>query len=99
MYCGTSTTWNGNMIVPSMSPNRIGLKRKSRRANAYAATEHENRLPMTDSPAMTAELRKNLEKGMPRPSQPCTQLSSVSSRGQSPGSEKISWLGLNELDS
>lgn len=78
------------MIVPSMTANSTGLSRKLNRANAYAAAEHDNRLPITDSTAMTAELRKNRENGMPSASQPCAQLSRVSWRGQSPGSEKIS---------
>src|SRR5690348_14560138 len=97
MYCGTSTTWNGSMIVPSMSANRMGLKRNCSRANAYAANEHENKLPITDNTAITAELKKNRENGIPSASQPCAQLSNVISRGHRPGEEKISCVGLNEL--
>src|SRR5919107_1305232 len=44
MYCGTTTTWNGSMIVTSMIENHSVLNRN--RANAYAANEHDNRFPM-----------------------------------------------------
>src|SRR5579871_3834434 len=99
MYCGTRTTWKGNMIVPSMRANRTGLSRNCSRAKAYAASEHENRFPTTDRTAITAELKKKRVNGIPSASHPCMKLSSVISRGHKPGSEKISWLGLNALDS
>src|SRR4051794_7241325 len=98
MYCGTITTWNGSMMVPSIKANNNGFRWNSSRANAYAAMEHEQRLPTTDNPEMMAELRKNCENGIPSPIQPCAQLSRVICRGHRPGSEKISRPGLNALE-
>ena len=44
MYCGTTTTWNGSMIVTSMIANHSVLSRNCSRANAYAASEQDEQV-------------------------------------------------------
>ena len=43
-------------MVASMTPNQNFLNEKSRRAKAYAVSEHEITLPMTVSPTTMNEL-------------------------------------------
>ncbi len=56
MYCGTTTTWKGSMIVISMIANHSVFSRNFSRANAYAAREQENRLPAMAPITTMAEL-------------------------------------------
>lgn len=58
MYCGTTVTWCGSMIEPSMMANQSLLNGNSSRANAYAASEQATRLPTTARPVMTAEFHR-----------------------------------------
>ena len=57
MYCGTTTTWMGSMIVISMIENHSVFSRNCSRAKAYAASEHDNRLPTMAPITTIAELR------------------------------------------
>ena len=58
MYCGTSRTCPGSIMVPSMRTKKSFRPPKSRRAKPYAASEQDSRLPMMLSTTMTAELTR-----------------------------------------
>src|SRR5688500_11467820 len=63
MYCGTTTTWKGNMRVSSMMANHKPLSRNFSRANAYAARVQANRLPAMAPTTTMAELMMYWPKG------------------------------------
>ena len=56
MYCGTTMTWMGSMIVISMIANHTVFSRNCSRANAYAASVQANRLPAIAPITTMAEL-------------------------------------------
>src|SRR3954447_625066 len=58
MYCGTTVTWYGSMIEPSMTANQSFFSGKSSRANAYAASEQATRFATTVKPVRTAEFHR-----------------------------------------
>ena len=70
MYCGTTTTWMGSMIVNSMIENHTVLNRNFSRANAYAARVQESRLPAIAPITTMAELMMYQPKGLSRANQP-----------------------------
>jgi hypothetical protein len=72
MYCGTTVTWNGSMIVASMSANIGPRNRNSSRANAYAASVHDTRLPTMLSAATRNEFAMNRPNEMPSADHPST---------------------------
>ncbi len=58
MYCGTITTWIGSMMLSSMIANQNFFPTNSSRANAYAAIEHDTRLPRTLPSTTAAEFSR-----------------------------------------
>src|SRR5829696_3836608 len=71
MYCGTTTTWKGSMIVISMIANHSVFSRNCSRANAYAASVQANRLPAIAPTTTMAELMMYVPKGLDSAHQPC----------------------------
>src|SRR5215217_713226 len=63
MYCGTTTTWKGSIIVNSMMANHIPRSRNLSRANAYAASVQANKLPAMAPITTMAELMMYWLKG------------------------------------
>src|SRR5829696_2285561 len=70
MYCGTTTTWKGSMIVISMIANHIAFSRNCSRAKAYAASVQANRLPAIAPITTMAELMIYVPKGLESAYQP-----------------------------
>lgn len=63
-YWGISSTWYGSRRVPI-----INVKSRLRPANlifekAYAVSEQDTRIPITEPTARKSELKKNVEIGM-----------------------------------
>src|SRR5215207_9623244 len=70
MYCGTTTTWKGSMIVNSMMANHSDLSRNCSRANAYAASVQANKLPAIPPMTTMAELMMYWPNGLVSAYQP-----------------------------
>lgn len=70
MYCGTMITWIGSMIVMSIAPKNHFLPQNSSLANAYAAIEHETRLPTIDPRTTMVEFSRYVPNGEVRAFQP-----------------------------
>lgn len=57
-YWGTSVTWYGSSMVPSMTANRVRLNGNSSRAKAYPARAQAITFPTTHSSVISREFRK-----------------------------------------
>ncbi|WP_307836996.1 hypothetical protein [Plantactinospora mayteni] len=58
MYCGTSSTCPGSIMVPSIRAKKSLRPVKFNRAKPYAASEQESRFPTMLSTTITNELAR-----------------------------------------
>ena len=60
IYCGISFTWIGSINVPNININQIFFSGNWSLLKAYAANEHDNKLPITAKKTIKKEFTKNL---------------------------------------
>src|SRR5690606_15335132 len=86
------------MIPASISANIVLRSRNSSRANAYAASEQEMRLPRTQPPTTSNELTMYPGNPLPGPAvHPSTKFSNVNAVGIGENEPRISDSGVTAL--